>query len=249
MIRPRIRHLAALAVALWTSGCALIATADPNALWKIVDHQCVPAARASGSPGFCTAVDLQKRYAILKDINGDTQFLLIPTDRVTGIESPGVLDADAPDYWADAWAERQYVGSRIGLTFPPNQLGLEINSKYRRSQQQLHIHMDCMHDGIIKDLARFSTIEPGQWHWTTLDGSRYRVMRVLSLTGDDDPFRIVARDRHGSDAMAQQTILVTGAGPTDQDGWLVVNSGLELDDGSGTAEPLLDHACEIGMHR
>lgn len=248
MTRPRLRHLAALAVALCTSGCAIIAAADPNALWSIVDHQCVPAARASGSPGFCTAVDLSKRYAILKDINGNTQYLLIPTDRVTGIESPSVLDANAHEYWSDAWSVRQYVGSRIGLTFPPNQLGLEINSKYRRSQQQLHIHMDCMHDGVIKGLAQYRTAEPGTWHWTTLDGNRYRVMRVLSLTGKSDPFRIVARDRHGSEAMAQQTILVTGAGPSDDDGWLVVNSGLELDDGSGSAEGLLDHACEIGVH-
>ncbi|MEX3936845.1 CDP-diacylglycerol diphosphatase [Paraburkholderia phymatum] len=249
MIRPSLRHLAALAIALCTSGCAIIAAADPNALWSIVNRQCVPVARASGGPGFCTTVDLSKRYAILKDINGNTQYLLIPTDRVTGIESPGVLDANAPEYWADAWKARQYVGSRIGLTFPPNQLGLEINSKYRRTQQQLHIHMDCMHDDIIKNLAHYRTAEPGKWQWTMLDGNRYRVMRVLSLTGDSDPFRIVARDRQGSDAMAQQTILVTGAGPSDNDGWLVVNSGLELDDGSGTAEPLLDHSCEIGMHQ
>ncbi|SEJ03414.1 CDP-diacylglycerol diphosphatase [Paraburkholderia diazotrophica] len=249
MIRPRLRHLAALAVALCTSGCAIIAAADPNALWSIVNRQCVPVARATGGPGFCTSVDLSKRYAILKDINGNTQYLLIPTDRVMGIESPSVLDIHAPEYWADAWNARQYVGSRIGLTFPPNQLGLEINSKYRRTQQQLHIHMDCMQDGIIKNLAHYRTAEPGKWHWTTLDGNRYRVMRILSLTGDSDPFRIVARDRQGSDAMAQQTILVTGAGPSESDGWLVVNSGLELDDGSGTAEGLLDHSCEIGMHQ
>jgi CDP-diacylglycerol pyrophosphatase len=249
MIRPCLRHLAALAIAFCTSGCAIIAAADPNALWSIVNRQCVPVARATGSPGFCTTVDLSKRYAILKDINGNTQYLLIPTDRVTGIESPSVLDTDAPGYWADAWNARQYVGSRIGLTFPPNQLGLEINSKYRRTQQQLHIHMDCMHDDIIRNLARYRTSEPGKWQWTTLDGNRYRVMRVLSLTGDSDPFRIVARDRQGTDAMAQQTILVTGAGPSDSDGWLVVNSGLELDDGSGTAEGLLDHSCEIGMHQ
>jgi len=248
MIRLRYRHLAALALALGNAGCAVVAAANPNALWSIVSNQCVPAARASGGSGFCSAVDLSKHYAILKDINGNTQYLLIPTDRVTGIESPAVLDADAPAYWADAWDERHYVGSAIGLTFPPNQLGLEINSRYRRSQQQLHIHMDCMQDGIIKKLAQFRTIEPGKWHWTKLDGDRYRVMRVMSLTGADDPFRVVARDRHGDDAMAQQTILVTGAGPADSDGWLIVNSGLELDDGSGTAEGLLDHACKIGMH-
>lgn len=197
----------------------------------------------------CTSVDLSKHYAILKDINGNTQYLLIPTDRISGIESPQILAADAPAYWGDAWSQRQDVGSRIGLTFPPEQLGLEINSKYRRTQQQLHIHMDCMREDIIRALKPYREIAPDTWHWTTLDGSRYRVMRITSLTGASDPFRVVARDRQGDGAMAQQTILVTGAGRSDNDGWLIVNSGLELDDGSGTAEGLLDHQCLIGMHR
>jgi len=244
-----LRKTLVFSLAVFVGACASLAASNPNALWQIVSEQCVPPEQSIGKPGACTDVNLKKHYAILKDIVGATQFLLIPTDRVTGIESPSILAADAPDYWADAWAARQVVGRRIGLTFPPNQLGLEINSEFRRTQNQLHIHMDCMHDGIIKDLARFRAATPGQWHWTTLDGSQYRVMRVLSLTGDNDPFRIVARDRQGRDAMAQQTILVTGAGPSDDDGWLVVNSGLELDDGSGTAEPMLDHACMIGMHR
>jgi CDP-diacylglycerol pyrophosphatase len=249
VIRHSLRRLAALAIASCASGCAALAAADPNALWSIVDHQCVPAAKASGGTGFCTAVNLPEHYAILKDINGNTQYLLIPTDRISGIESPRILDADAPDYWADAWSARQYVGSRLGLTFPPNQLGLEINSKYRRTQQQLHIHMDCMRENVIQALARYRTIAPDQWHSTTLDGDAYRVMRVTSLTGASDPFRVVARDREAAGAMPQQTILVTGAGPSDSDGWLIVNSGLELDDGSGSAEGLLDHMCKIGAHR
>ncbi|MFP3246752.1 MAG: CDP-diacylglycerol diphosphatase, partial [Paraburkholderia sp.] len=37
-----------------------------------------------------------------------------------------------------------------------------------------------------------------------------------------------------------------GAGPSaDQDGWLVLNSGLNVQDGTGTAEGLLDHACRL----
>jgi CDP-diacylglycerol pyrophosphatase len=43
-----------------------------------------------------------------------------------------------------------------------------------------------------------------------------------------------------------QTILVTGAGAfADKDGWLVVNSGMEVDNGTGSAEGLLDHACRV----
>jgi CDP-diacylglycerol pyrophosphatase len=48
--------------------------------------------------------------------------------------------------------------------------------------------------------------------------------------------------------MAVQTILVTGAGPdAKHDGWLVVNSGLDLDGGTGTAEGLLDHSCSLAQ--
>jgi CDP-diacylglycerol pyrophosphatase len=46
--------------------------------------------------------------------------------------------------------------------------------------------------------------------------------------------------------MATQTILVTGAGPTaDTDGWLILNSGIDIDNGSGSAEGLMDHACRV----
>ena len=36
-----------------------------------------------------------------------------------------------------------------------NQFGLEINSEFRRSQQQLHIHMDCMRTDVIDALAAY----------------------------------------------------------------------------------------------
>lgn len=237
---------AALALALIATACARLAAVDPDALWKIVDLRCVPSQQTTGTPGQCTTVDLDKRYVILKDIVGRSQHLLIPTDRVTGIESPFVLAPNAQDYWDDAWASRLYVEKSVKRSLPDNQLGLEINSQYRRSQNQLHIHIDCMHGNVSDALARHAKDAPGEWRWDTLDGQRYRIMRVTSITQANNPFRIVARDNSGSAAMAMQTILVTGAGPSAQkDGWLIVNSGLDTDKGSGTAEGLLDHACRV----
>ncbi|RDK03562.1 CDP-diacylglycerol diphosphatase [Paraburkholderia lacunae] len=237
---------AAVTVVALVCACARLAAADSNALWKIVDLRCVPSQQASGTPGQCTAVDLDKRYVILKDITGRSQYLLIPTDRITGIESPRVLDAQAQDYWADAWASRHYVETSVKRSLPDNRLGLEINSVFRRTQHQLHIHIDCMRGDVSDALARHTHDAPGTWRWDTLNGNRYRVMRITALTQGSDPFRVVARDNKGADAMATQTILVTGAGPSaERDGWLVVNSGTEADNGSGTAEGLLDHACRI----
>jgi CDP-diacylglycerol pyrophosphatase len=230
------------------AGCASLSGSNPNALWEIVGGQCVPSEKANGTPGNCTAVDLARHYAILKDIFGNTQYLLIPTDRIGGIESPQILAPDAQDYWADAWQARRYVEKRLKKTMPDNQLGIEINSKFRRSQSQLHIHIDCMRPDVIGVLAPHRDDILGKWQWITLDGARYRVMRVDTLTGDDNPFRVVARDQQGSEAMAQQTILVTGTGQTNKDGWLIVNSGLNVENGSGTAEGLLDHDCRIAQH-
>ncbi|MEC5404669.1 CDP-diacylglycerol diphosphatase [Paraburkholderia sp. MPAMCS5] len=240
------RAAAALAVALTAVGCARLAAVDSNALWKIVDVRCVPSQQANGTPGQCTAVDLDKHFAILKDIIGRSQYLLIPTDRISGIESPLVLAPHAQSYWADAWTARSYVNQSVKRTLPDNQLGIEINSQFRRSQNQLHIHIDCMRSDISEALARHAKDAPGAWHWDTLDGSRYRIMRVTALTHTSDPFRVVSRDNPTSDAMAMQTILVTSAGSSaEKDGWLVVNSSLDATNGSGSAEGLLDHACHV----
>ena len=243
-----LRKTLIFSLAVIVGGCASLAASNPNALWQIVSEQCVPPEQSMGKPGVCTDVNLKKHYAILKDIVGDTQYLLIPTDRVSGIESPLILQPDAPDYWVDAWNARHYVNERAKVQLQDDQLGLEINSQFRRSQQQLHIHIDCMRDDIVAALAPYRDQVLFQWHPATLDKQRYRVMRVPNLDGENNPFRVVARDHPGSADMAQQTILVTGAGRTTKDGWLIVNSALNIEDGSGTAEPLLDHECMLAKH-
>jgi CDP-diacylglycerol pyrophosphatase len=249
-MRLALWTLTSIVLAATSGGCAQLAAADSNALWRIVDGQCVMSMESSGTPGFCARVDLPAHYAILKDINGASQYLLIPTVRVSGIESPEILADDAPPYWSDAWNARTYVEKAVKQPLTDVQMGVEINSAYRRSQSQLHIHIDCMRRDVIDALARYRGHAPGKWHWDTIDGNRYRIMRVTALTQHDDPFRVVARDRTAANAMASQTILVTGAGPSaSSDGWLIVNSGLDLDAGSGSAEPLLDHNCQLAGKR
>ncbi|WP_442793656.1 CDP-diacylglycerol diphosphatase [Paraburkholderia sp. ZP32-5] len=249
-LRQLPRLSVTLAAALGATSCAHLSHVDSNALWKIVDIRCVPSQQATGTPGQCTVVDLDKRYVVLKDIFGRSQYLLMPTDRITGIESPLILAPGAKDYWSDAWDSRRYVQQAVKRDLPDDQLGLEINSEYRRSQNQLHIHIDCMRRDISAALATHAHDAPGEWRWDTIDGERYRIMRVTSLTGADNPFRIVARDNPNTATMASQTILVTGAGASaNTDGWLIVNSGLDVDNGSGTAEGLLDHACKVADDR
>ncbi len=233
---------------LSSSGCVRLSTFDSNALWKIVGGQCVPDAREHGNPAPCASVDLDQRYAVLKDINGRAQHLLIPTDRVAGIESPEILYAGAPEYWSFAWAAGRYVDAKLKMPLAPTQLGLEINGSTRRSQNQLHIHIDCMRTDVTDALLNYRDTPPGSWRNATLDGAQYRITRVMSLSDRNNPFRVVERSLDAHHGMSTQTILVTGAGAdTARDGWLIVNSSLDLPGGTGTAEGLLDHHCALAQ--
>src|ERR1700753_2028755 len=84
----------------------------PNALWEVVADHCVPEQQSQGHTTSCVSVDLAHRWAVYKDTTGQTQFLLIPTDRVTGVEDPAVLRDDTPNYWEAAWNARSFVRQR-----------------------------------------------------------------------------------------------------------------------------------------
>ena len=252
MARRRLRcsFFLAAGAAIVAAGCSVLAAADPNALWQIVSLDCVPAARTTGKTGVCKAVNLPERYALLRDRNGVAQHLLIPTDRISGVESPVLLAPDAPNYWADAWEARRDVEDTLNkagrAALSDDQIGLEINSAMRRSQEQLHIHIDCMRADVTSALARHRNDPPHRWTWDTIDGTRYRLMRIPGPAFDFNPFDLVAGQHTSPDVMAQQTIFVTGAGASATDaGWFVLNSSLDIDGGTGSAETLLDHQCKV----
>lgn len=247
--RPRRSFVLAIGAAIVAAGCSVLAAADPNALWQIVSLDCVPAARTTGKTGICATVDLPGRYALLRDRNGVAQHLLIPTDRISGVESPVLLTPDAPNYWADAWNARRYVEAALKKAqrapLADDEIGLEINSAMRRSQEQLHIHIDCMQAKATGALARHRNDPPHVWTWDMIDGTRYRIMHIPGPSFDFNPFDLVAGPRTSPDVMAEQTILVTGAGASATDaGWFVLNSSLDTGGGTGSAETLLDHRCE-----
>jgi len=84
--------LVLLAVVVCT---AAFAAANRSVLWQIVHGQCVAGAHAGKGPAPCAQVEMaqgvEKGWAVLKDRRGDLQFLLIPTARIGGIESPQLL--------------------------------------------------------------------------------------------------------------------------------------------------------------
>jgi hypothetical protein len=85
-----------LAAALLLGATCLVrdgaAAADPNTLWNIVHGKCVPDRLRTGAPDRCAAVHIRhgvsRGYAVLKDLRGPAQYLLIPTLRFPGSTAP-----------------------------------------------------------------------------------------------------------------------------------------------------------------
>jgi CDP-diacylglycerol pyrophosphatase len=227
------------------------AAADPEALWKIVHDKCAPNEAAKGDPAPCLAVDLAGGYAVLKDLSGATQVLTIPTARATGIESAALLAPHAPNYWADAWAARRFVEQLAGRTISREDLGLALNSIDGRSQNQLHIHVDCLQPEVKAALALARNAAPTAWSSfsLTLEGHPYQAIRLSPRDLERrNLFRLLAaRDPATRNNMGLQTLVLAGVTFEDGAPGFILLSGAadpETDD-RGSGEELLDHSCKV----
>jgi CDP-diacylglycerol pyrophosphatase len=229
---------------------ALPARADSDALKKIVIGQCVPHQQAGRGPAPCAEVDLKGGFAVLKDKRGNTQFLLIPTKVVTGIEDRQTLAPGAPNYFAAAWAARRFTEKQAGKPIPRDDIGLSVNSAYGRSQNQLHIHIDCIRPEVRQALkdndSRIGNV------WAVLDadlaGHRYRAMRLDGAELERNPFRVLSEgDEEAGAGMGRETLTVVGAVfPDGKPGFYLLadRANIETMD-TASSETLLDHDCAV----
>jgi CDP-diacylglycerol pyrophosphatase len=223
------------------------AAGDPGVLWKIVHDQCVPDQTSHNDPKPCVQVDLTRRWVVLKDKVGKTQFLLIATDLVTGIEDPKLLGTNSPNYWEAAWAARHFVEEAAATTLTSDQIALAINSQDARSQNQLHIHIDCIRPEVRDDLRRDQNEIRSNWTPVKLSGQDYAAMSISA--GDlnrENLFLLVASQLAPEMTMDKETIVLTGA--TLSDGTI----GFDLLAGryggganTGDGERLEDHSCAV----
>jgi CDP-diacylglycerol pyrophosphatase len=227
------------------------AATDPNILWKIVHDRCVVDQTKFGHPAPCAVVDLAAGYAILKDIVGETQYLLIPTARITGIESPAVLAPATPNLFAEAWNETGLVDARLGKTLPRQDLSLAINAISGRTQDQLHIHIDCIRADVRDALARHAASIGPQWapFPEPLAGARYRAMRIDGTALHANPFTLLADGEPGARAaMGAHTLVLAGETfPGGVPGFILLDNHADPALGDmGNGEALQDHACAVG---
>jgi CDP-diacylglycerol pyrophosphatase len=238
--------LATLLAAVALTGRA----ADPSALWHIVHDRCVPDEQTKQNPAPCVQVDIAQGYAVLKDLIGTTQFLLIPTARIGGIEDKAILAPGAPNYWDAAWQARHYVEQRVGHPLPRDALSLAINSTSGRTQDQLHIHVDCLLPDVRAALVKYQAGIGPQWSDfpVPLAGQHYRAMRLLGAElGSTNPFRLLAAIVPPGD-MGNHTLMVAGATfAPNQPGFIVLDDQADLAAGDpGSSESLQNHDCVLG---
>lgn len=241
--RVLIRMILAVTLLIGLSVGVGRADADPNALWTIVHDQCSPHEEQDGDPAPCSLVDAQDGYALLKDLVGDIQFLLIPTAQIAGIESPTLLDPGAKDYFADAWHARYLVEDRAHRSLPPDWLSLAINSAVSRTQNQFHIHIDCLSADVHQSLVQHAASIGPAWapFAVPLAGAPYSAIEIPDLDGTN-VFQLVADGVPGArEDMGERTIVVAGS-PTGS-GFVVLAGQADPATGDeGSGEDLQDHA-------
>lgn len=235
--------LLAVLLATWPLEPA-VAQADPNALWTIVHDQCVADEQQHHDPAPCAKVDLDQGYVVFKDSVGAHQYLLMPTERIAGIESPELLAADSRNYLADAWAARSFVEQRAGGTIGRDWMSLAINAAVARSQNQLHIHLDCLRADIHDALASAS-IGPA---WAPLPmplaGASYWAVGVPGAELSANPVTMVADGLQGARSdMGLYNLVVVGAGDVDgQPGFVILANRADGSNGPVAGGELLqDH--------
>ncbi|WP_288477723.1 CDP-diacylglycerol diphosphatase [uncultured Pantoea sp.] len=248
MTTRRAARLAAVLLVLVIAGmlaAAMHFKKNSDALWQIVSGQCLPGQQRYGDPAPCQRVDLSQHYAMLKDRNGPLQYLLIPTDRISGIESPVLLHPDTPNYVALAWQERALLAQRHGAPVDDRMLSLAINARYGRTQNQLHIHLSCLRPDVREQLDRLTPPRSGQWQRVTLRSHRYwlRTLTPEALAQQSAFIRLADEQPAARAEMGKYGLALAESGDgrlvlmAIEQNWLLLNRG--------SAEELQDHSCQL----
>jgi len=191
-------HFVLLSLALIVGASSARAAIHREALWVVL-QSCLVAHKTAGIPFPCLAVNLASNtdpgYAVLRAPFSATRVLVVPTERVEGIESPILQRTDATAYWRAALGARHFVTDALGGRIPLSEIALAVNSSVGRSQDQLHIHLDCLKPSVRSALQQHASGFTAHWKplKVPLEGARYFGSKVgASQAGEFNPFASLA---------------------------------------------------------
>jgi CDP-diacylglycerol pyrophosphatase len=218
-----------------------------DALRHIVQDQCIVNWRQKHDPAPCRRVFLPDSngeasgYALLDDRKGGAHYLLIPTQTMAGIESSELLDPDLPNYFAEAWRARDLITTFVGHAVPRTAVGLAINTAHTRTQDQFHVHIECLRQDVAASLHESAERIGSVWAPVMVAGSTYQAQRVMGdgLDGSN-LFEMLANlkpdVRHH---MGDYTLVAAGMQFSSGPGFVILT-------GTGpTGELLLDASCVV----
>ncbi|WP_313673154.1 CDP-diacylglycerol diphosphatase [Mycolicibacterium sp.] len=169
-------------------------------------------------------------------VQGKYNLLLIPKARLSGIECPKILQADALNLWEYAWAEatKRFTGTDVMVG---------INSYDGRSHNQLHIHLTGVLPRVKQELADLDRKIPtdlSQWNTSVFaigpQPYAYRIVKVPDLR--NNPFNLV-HSYISQDDMFAQSLGVVSAGK----GFYLINT-----QGKPTQPNQPAHGCTVDHH-
>jgi CDP-diacylglycerol pyrophosphatase len=135
------------------------------------------------------------------------------------------------------------VFDMLGRTLPRDAIGLAVNSVQSRTQDQLHIHVDCVSPAVRQAIAAKGSLIGTNWRpFPTEIGDQIYWAKVVS-SADLSHVNVAVLMRQGlprtGRAMGRFTVAAIGTTmPDGKDGFfLFANSA------NAAAESLLDHSC------
>ena len=230
---------------------AAATAAERGLLWRVV-QTCVATHRLVGAAFPCLAVEtgegVERGYAVVRAPFEAAHIVVTPTVRTVGIEAERLRGADAPNYFGDAWASRHFVTDALARKPARDDLALAVNSRLGRSQDQLHVHVDCIRQTVKRALAATRGIRPGAWTRLTVlpRAPRYEATALdeQDLARTNIFALVQAGLRVEAAAMDEVTVVVVGAEVSGRPGFVVMarrRLADSRDDAHG--EALMDHAC------
>jgi CDP-diacylglycerol pyrophosphatase len=218
-----------------------------DALRQIVQNQCVVNWLQHHESAPCERIFLDdpktsdSGFAVLADQKGGAHYLLIPTQTMAGIDSSELLDPDMPNYFAEAWHARDLITKFVGREVPRTAVGLVVNTAQSRTQNQFHIHIECLRQDVFDSLRASAEQFTEIWSPVSVAGATYQALRIMGQDLDgSNPFELLATlkpdTRHH---MGDYTLVAAGmqfrSGP-----------GFVLLTGTGpSGELLLDSTCAV----
>jgi CDP-diacylglycerol pyrophosphatase len=234
-------------------GFALLASpalsADRDALRKIVQEQCLVHWLKEHLAAPCERIYLADDradgagYAVLADRKGGAHFLLIPTQTIGGIESKELFEPNALNYFQGAWQARDRIAAVVGHDVPRSAVGLALNPKHARSQDQLHIHIECLRADVNDALRHASGTVGTSWSEVSIGAARFEALRIMGEDlGDSNPFWLLARKLQNSTAAIEDYSLIVAGMQFKEGPGFVVLAGTGL-----AGELLLDASCAVAQ--